>query len=133
MNATPVHRPTKSTESTFLEKFGAAALGGLTVALLFLVLFSVVLTILFAGKLLPGVYVAGVDLGGLSQEEAEALLRDRISYPETGLIALEYEDQLWTFTPGELGLTLDYQASIQQAYEIGRTGWPWQQLESGWR
>ena len=31
--------------------------------------------------------------------------------------------------PRELGLTIDYQASIQQAYNLGRNGWPWHQLQ----
>ncbi|MFN2145576.1 MAG: peptidoglycan binding domain-containing protein, partial [Anaerolineales bacterium] len=127
-NATPAHRPVPS-QTTFWEKFGAAAMGGLSLALAFTILFSIVLTILFAGKVLPGVSVAGVDLGGLNQTEAEAQLRERISYPETGLIALEYNGQLWTFTPAELGLAIDYPASIQQAYNLGRSGWPWHQLK----
>jgi vancomycin resistance protein YoaR len=129
MNAKGRYSNTPTANSpTIGEKIAAAALGGLGSAILFLTLFSLVLTILFAGKLLPGMTVAGVDLGGMKQEQAEELLRDRISYQNTGLIVLEYEGQLWTFTPEELGLTLDYKASIQQAYNIGRTGWPWQQL-----
>ena len=110
---------------SFLDKALAVALGGLATATAFLLLFSFALTLLFSGKLLPGVSVAGVDLGGLNRQEAEALLREKITYPNTGLIALEYNGQVWTFSPAELGLTLDYTNSIEQAYQFGRNGWPW--------
>ncbi|MBN2045222.1 MAG: VanW family protein [Anaerolineales bacterium] len=127
INYQPSHS-SPSPEIAIGDKLIAAILGGLGVAIAFMLIFTLILAILFGGKILPGVVISGVDVGSLSQTEAETLLRERISYPETGLIAFEYQGEFWTFTPADLGLVLDYQATIQQAYAIGRTGWPWQQF-----
>ena len=126
--STQLKRPAGSHAVSFLDKFFAVALGGAALAVVFMFLFSIALTLLFAGRILPGVTVGGVDLGGLPREQAMTQLRERITYPETGLVALEYQNQIWTFTPAQLGLTVDYDATIQQAYAYGRTGWPWRQL-----
>jgi vancomycin resistance protein YoaR len=111
-----------------LEKFLAVVLGGFGLATAFLALFSMALTMLFAGRMFPGLNVAGVEIGGMSREAASAALQAGISYPTTGLVVVESDGQVWTFTPGQLGLTVDHEATLDHAYAQGREGWPWQRI-----
>ena len=64
----------------------------------------------------------------MSREDASAALQARISYPTTGLVVVESNGQVWTFTPAQMGLTVDHEATLNYAYAQGREGWPWQRI-----
>ncbi len=72
--------------------------------------------------------MAGIDLSGIGRNEAIALLSQQLTYPLTGRVTLKYGDQSWTFTPAELGLHLDAEASANSAYSFGRSLWPWENI-----
>jgi len=129
MNTT-TNYPYSSTPTypTVLQKILAVIFGGSAVALILIVGFYTALGIIFFGKVFPGVTVIGVDIGGLTRADAVRLLESRITYPSQGLIAFEDQVQVWTFTPQEIGLYIDYTASVQQAYRVGRSGWPWERF-----
>lgn len=76
----------------------------------------------FNGRIFPGVSMLGVDLGGLTTEEAEHVIAISFPYPRNGSITLKYQDKSWQYTPAELGLSLDARASAFNAYNIGREG-----------
>jgi vancomycin resistance protein YoaR len=78
----------------------------------------------YAGRIYPGVSVAGVELSGLPQKQAANLLSQRLTYPQTGKIVFKDEDKLWVATPLQVGLFLDAQKSAAQAYQYGRQGDP---------
>ncbi len=75
----------------------------------------------YAGRIFPGVSVGGVELGGLSQQEAAVKIFQSITYPQTGKILFEYE-QSGLVSPGQMGLFLDANTSAQRAFEVGRSG-----------
>jgi len=77
----------------------------------------------YAGRIFPGVSVAGVDLSGLVPGEASALLSQTLSYPEAGHIIFQGE-KVWVAKPVEVGLILDAQTSALAAYNLGRQGDP---------
>jgi vancomycin resistance protein YoaR len=79
---------------------------------------------LYAGRIYPGVSVAGVELSGLPPQQAANLLAQRLTYPETGKIVFKDKDKLWVATPLQVGLFLDAQKSATLAYEFGRQGDP---------
>jgi vancomycin resistance protein YoaR len=118
---------------SLLQKFLAVILGGTGIAAAFAGIFYIVLSTFLVGKVLPGVTVMGIEIGGLNRAEAISLLETRITYPNDGLVVLEDQGTVWTFTPQELGLYLDYAATIDQAYKEGRTGWPWQRISDRFR
>jgi lipoprotein-anchoring transpeptidase ErfK/SrfK len=72
-------------------------------------------TMIYAQGILPGVQVAGIELGGLSQNEATARLSAQWS-----TITLRDGDRTWAVDPTTLGLILDVEATAQQAYMQGR-------------
>lgn len=89
--------------------------------------------IAYAGRIFPGVSVAGVDLSGLPPAEAAARLQQTLTFPLNGRILLRDRDQAWLASPVELGLVLDTQASAQAAYRIGREGGLLRRLDAQWR
>jgi vancomycin resistance protein YoaR len=74
-----------------------------------------------AGKVYPGISVAGVNVSGLSPEEAAAKLAQTLTYPQTGRIVFQGE-QVWMAKPADLGLYLDPQMNAWAAYRWGRQG-----------
>ncbi len=87
-----------------------------------MVIFLLGTRLFYAERALPGVHAAGVSLGGLTPDEIETVLGQALTYPKTGLIALQDGDQLWTTRPEELGVIIDLPAMALQAIAIGRQG-----------
>ncbi len=86
----------------------------------------------YRGRIFPGVRVRGVDVGGLTPEEAAARLDIALTYPTSGTITLTYRDQRWAFNPINLGFALDNAAAAQNAYRVGREGGLWTRLQTWW-
>lgn len=98
--------------------FGAL-LGGLL-----LMLFTAGFGFAHAGKVYPGISVAGVDLSNLTPSEASARLMNRLQYAQQGRVVFQLGEQVWVAAPAELGLYLDAPTSAQAAYALGRQGGP---------
>ena len=96
-----------------------ALAGGLVLFVFILVAVLVGFNIYHAGEIYPGVSVAGVNLSGMSLEEAEAALAGQITFPQTGHIVFQGETT-WLAKPGELGLYFDPQLNAWAAYNLGR-------------
>jgi len=94
----------------------------------FLLFFAVVITwtlgyqLLYAGRIFPGVSVAGVDISGLSPNDAALKLSQTLSFPNTGKILFRTADRVWVASPAELGMVFDPSASALAAYDFGRSG-----------
>jgi vancomycin resistance protein YoaR len=78
--------------------------------------------LLYAGRIFPGVSVAGVDLSGLSPNDAALKLSQTLSYPITGKILFRDGESLWIASPAELGMVFDPSSSALAAYRLGRQG-----------
>jgi len=74
------------------------------------------------GRIFPGVSVAGVDLSGLTPEDASLALSRSLTYPITGQIMFRDGEQVWLARPAELGLVFDPGGSTLQAFRLGRSG-----------
>lgn len=77
----------------------------------------------YAGLIYPGVSIGGIDVGGLSANAAGAKITQELRILKEGRLVLQGEGRSWTATPAEVGLFLDPDASVQQAYAIGRSGY----------
>ena len=73
-----------------------------------------------AETIFPGVSVAGVDLSGLTVEEARQKLENALTYPEQGKILFIYGEKRWLYSPEQLGFSLDAAQSARQAFAVGR-------------
>src|SRR6185503_8424881 len=94
-------------------------------AILFLVLiigWTLGYQLLYAGRIFPGVSVAGVDLSGLTPSNAAVRLSERLSYPISGKILFRDGEKAWMATPAQLGMVFDPSSSALTAYRLGRSG-----------
>jgi vancomycin resistance protein YoaR len=107
----------------FSQAFFALA-AGVALFVLLVVALAIGYDFWYAGRIYPGVSVAGVELSGLPPQQAANLLVRRLTYPETGKIVFKDKDKLWVATPLQVGLFLDAQNSAMQAYHYGRQGDP---------
>jgi vancomycin resistance protein YoaR len=83
-----------------------------------------------AGEVFPGVSVGGVDLAGLTPQQASDKLARNLLYPQTGKIVFEDGGQIWVASPAELGLALDFEQNAASAYRLGRQGNPFERAGS---
>ena len=75
------------------------------------------------GKILPNVFVAGIDLGGMTQEQATNALRVSLSgsFSTQDLVVSLPGDQL-KLSPEQTGARLNVEAVVKKAYDYGRDG-----------
>lgn len=135
-NPTPVRfvRPRRDRRQfeTLVLQMVLALLGGFAVFLIVMFLITIGYRVAYAGRIFPGVSVAGVDLSGLKPVEAAVKLQTALTYPVSGRIVLRDGENLWVETPARLGMVFDPVASAQAAFETGRKGGLFGALESQW-
>ncbi len=75
------------------------------------------------GLILNNVFAAGVDLSGMTLEEAKAALRKATidTYPKIDMV-VTILDETVTLSPKDTGALLNVDAAAQAAYDFGRTG-----------
>jgi vancomycin resistance protein YoaR len=118
---TATHQPTRQSLPFFFQAILVLVLG---MALFFVFIGAAVIgyDFLYAGKIFPGISVAGVDISGLSPEEAAGRLGARLVYPTNGKIVFQDGANVWVARPVDVGLYLDSDTSVQAAYALGRSG-----------
>jgi vancomycin resistance protein YoaR len=121
--------PTLPRATPLLQALVALA-AGLVLFIGLLVGFTVVYDFTHAGQIFPGISIAGIDLSGMTPEQASALISQRLDYPTGGSIAFQDGSRVWVARPNELGLFLDSQTSALAAYQKGRQGNPLTRLVS---
>jgi vancomycin resistance protein YoaR len=105
-----------------LPQILAALVSGFALFLGVLLMWTVGFQLIYAGRIFPGVSVAGVDLSGLSPSDAAVKLSQALSYPYTGKIVLRDGGKVWVVTPAQMGMAFDASTSAQAAYRLGRSG-----------
>ncbi len=99
-----------------------ALIGGFILFFGIILVWMVGYQLAFAGRIFPGVSVAGVDVAGLSPNDAALKLSQTLSFPITGKILFRAGDRVWVASPVELGMVFDPSASALAAYKHGRSG-----------
>jgi vancomycin resistance protein YoaR len=82
-------------------------------------------------RIFTGVTMMGIDLGGMTPDEAKIALADAVPYTNEEAITLTdpSSGQQWTKTPSELGVAYDLNQTVEAAYNVGRTGGPISQFK----
>jgi vancomycin resistance protein YoaR len=71
-------------------------------------------------KILPNVYVAGIDVGGMTVDEATAVIEASLSETEQQSVRVILPDQVLTFTPEQDTVLIDVDQAVAAAYSYGR-------------
>lgn len=70
-------------------------------------------------RLIPGVWVWDIPLGGMSPEEALTHLQTALPLQQSNIIILGPEGQRWALSPADLGMVVDAQATLSRAVAVG--------------
>ena len=100
----------------------AALLAGSVLFMGLIIMWTVGYQLLYAGRIFPGVSVAGVDLSGLKPSDAALKLNQTLSYPVSGKLLFRDGEKAWVASPAELGMVFDPTSSAMTAYSLGRSG-----------
>ncbi len=73
----------------------------------------------YRGRILPGASVAGVDLSGMSPQEALQAVRAEISPKLDRRITVSFKDRSWQATPKELGASSNARSAVRRAVAAG--------------
>lgn len=71
----------------------------------------------FQQRIVPGVRIHGVLVGGLTTVQARARLQ---SYAVKNLIELQHAERFWRVKPEELGVGYDLDRTVAEAFAVGR-------------
>lgn len=82
------------------------------------------------GEMFPNTVVLGVDITGMTREEAIEAVTVNALEPLMQPFTLRFRDKQWTLNPAEMGLQVDVAALVDQAY---RAGWESSFLERAFR
>jgi len=124
----PTSRLHTQSRDSILEQSVLAILSGVGLFLTGFLVIILIYQLIFLGKVFPGVNVAGVDLSGIRRTEAANYLNQNITYANTGSIVIQEDENSWSYTPQEIGLIFNSDATAENAYKVGRTGLPWTRL-----
>ena len=78
--------------------------------------------VLFAGspeRIPAGVTLAGLNVGGLTAEQAEAKLRQRAADLASVPVVFTAEQRRWAITPNQLEVRVDWNAAVEEALAVG--------------
>lgn len=76
--------------------------------------------LLYYNEVHAGVSVYGVDLGGMTEDRAVAVL-DRL-VANAGPVVLNNGDRSWSVTPGDVGRAMDVRGAVAEAMAVSREG-----------
>lgn len=85
------------------------------------------------GRIRAGVGAFGVDLGGMTREEATAALSEAIAVQSRQTLRLTDGEQVWAISRADLGVRVDIAGAVEDAYAQGRSGWGPSRLSLLWR
>jgi lipoprotein-anchoring transpeptidase ErfK/SrfK len=71
-----------------------------------------------ADRILPGVRVAGVNVGGMTREEAVAAVERRADVTLGGDIRVRTDGASWRITPADLGTRADVDGAVDRAFSV---------------
>jgi vancomycin resistance protein YoaR len=99
-----------------------ALMGGITFFLMVMFALTIGYSLMYSGRIFPGVSIAGVNVSGLNRADAATKIQSMLSFPYNGRIVFRDGQNVWVETPANLGMKLDPSATAQIAYDIGRAG-----------
>jgi len=87
----------------------------------------------YRDKIYPGVQVLGVNLSGMTRDEARQALTQAAATYTPPPVALRYGDQIWPLSPEDMGMTIVVDDSLNQAFAWGRNRGMLENLKAQWQ
>ncbi len=83
-------------------------------------LFVIAYHFIFARRIIPGVEISGINVGGMSLPQAQRVLQDTAN--ANNKFTFRYGDTNFEFDTQDLNVAYDVNATVVRAFEVGRTG-----------
>lgn len=112
-------QPKRSATDRLLRLLPRLALTGAVLLLLFAVAMFV-FRVSYSDRIYPAVAVGDVPVGGMTVDEAVTAVEMRAADLEEGSIAFTYGGETWMPSLSEIGAEVDVDASVDQAFALGR-------------
>ncbi len=93
----------------------------LIVAVVLLLSFVTLYHFMFARRIIPGVEISGINVGGMSLSQAQRVLTDRATSSDSKF-TFSYGDTNFEFDTADLNVAYNVNATVVRAFEAGRTG-----------
>ncbi|MFC1622127.1 VanW family protein [Patescibacteria group bacterium] len=90
-------------------------------SVLILLMLTSIYHLYFGKKIIPGVHVAGVDLGGMTYSRALSTL-EQVDLNTQKKIIFTLNDSVYELDAKEIYLKYSWDATVSRAFEVGRTG-----------
>lgn len=87
----------------------------------------------YEGRIFPGIQALGLDLSGLSPQEAESELQVAAANYDLPPLAIRYGDQVWPLRAEELGVQVDVGGVVAASFARGRDMDPISNLQVQWQ
>jgi len=111
-----------SQRTPLLAQLLTAFVGGIILFFGAIFLWTLGYQLIYAGRIFPGISVAGVDLSGMTPQDAALKLSQTLSYPISGKVLFRDGSNVWVASPAQLGMVFDPSSSAESAYRLGRSG-----------
>jgi vancomycin resistance protein YoaR len=76
----------------------------------------------YSGRVYPGVRALGVNIGGMTRDEARAALTDQVTAMANRSIVIGFKELNWTIAGHHLGVRPDVEPVLDEAFKLGREG-----------
>lgn len=86
-----------------------------------ILLLSTIYHLVYARRVIPGVKIAGVKIGGMTFDQAKKHLEEK-DKETTKDLKLKYDEKEFLIRAEDIGLVYDWDASVSRAFEVGRNG-----------
>jgi vancomycin resistance protein YoaR len=103
-------------------QFFGILVGGALLFIVAVALMAIGYNAWYFGRIFPGVRITGVDVSGLTREQAEIKLNQVVQYPLSGKLLLRNGQNVWVVAPAQMGMLFDPATTAASAYRMGRTG-----------
>ncbi|MGC9467571.1 MAG: VanW family protein [Anaerolineae bacterium] len=72
-------------------------------------------------RFVPGVWVWDLSLGRMTPDQASSYLETTLPLRQPSIVLLGPEGQRWSYSPADLGISVNTEATLSRAYEAGHT------------
>ncbi|MBK8020421.1 MAG: peptidoglycan binding domain-containing protein [Chloroflexi bacterium] len=105
--------------SPWLIRLPLLFVSGAILLLLIAVMLVSLFQLSYRERIVPGVSAYGVDMGGLTRDQARSALAERFNYDDV-VFTFRYADRFWQASARDLGVSFDVDAALDQVFAIGR-------------
>jgi vancomycin resistance protein YoaR len=117
----PYQNPRPPAINPWVVRLPILLVSGVVLLLLSLAALVIAFQARYSNLMMPGMSAYGLNLSGMTREQAAAALEQQFTYGEDAVFTFRYGDEFWQIKAAELGITFDVAATVDEAYNAGRS------------